>query len=186
MRNFEKGLISYAYFMGTFLFALNKYVKENKSFALSKDTTLYRIIQCSEIDFYLYKLNLGHIICFPALTSTSSKPIKFKPTKLALKANNISNNLIKVKMIFTYKHEKGNISPGIIIDNKKGHDNKPLTKYNENEVILFPFTFVRIKQIKEISKKEFEISFDIINRKKYIEIALRDNVQNREKFSSKE
>ena len=39
-------------------------------------------------------------------------------------------------MIFTYKHEKGNISPGIIIEDKKGHDNKPLTKYNENEVIL--------------------------------------------------
>ena len=137
MRNFEKGLISYAYFMGPFLFALNKYVKENTSFALSKDTTLYRIIQCSKTDFYLYKLNLGHIICFPSLTSTSSKPIKFQPTKLALKANNINNNLIKIKMIFTYKHEKGNISPGIIIEDKKGHDNKPLTKYNENEVILF-------------------------------------------------
>ena len=59
--------------MGPFLFALNKYVKENTSFALSKDTTLYRIIQCSKTDFYLYKLNLGHIICFPSLTSTSSK-----------------------------------------------------------------------------------------------------------------
>ena len=172
--------------MRPFLFDLNKYVKENTSFALSKDTTLYRIIQCSEIDFYLFKLNLGHIICFPSLTSTSSKLIKFKPTKLALKANNINNNLIKIKMIFTYKHEKGNISPGIIIEDKKGHDNKPLTQYNENEVILFPFTFTRIIKIEHVKEEGNDIQiiyFEIINRKYYIEYDLKKNYEKRILFS---
>ena len=36
MRNFEKGLISFAYYMGPLLYGLNKYVKENPNFAISK------------------------------------------------------------------------------------------------------------------------------------------------------
>ena len=54
MRNFEPGLMLIAYFMGPFLFGINKYVKDNPSFGFSKDMTLYRIIKCSKIDFYLY------------------------------------------------------------------------------------------------------------------------------------
>ena len=73
MRNFESGLISLSYYMGPFLYGLNKYVKENPEFAMSHDMTLYRYIKCSKLDFYLYKINKGHIICFPSITSTSSK-----------------------------------------------------------------------------------------------------------------
>ena len=51
MRNFEKGLISLAYYMGPLLYGLNKYVKDNPSFAMSKTMKLYRIIQCSKLDF---------------------------------------------------------------------------------------------------------------------------------------
>ena len=40
MRNFEAGLISLSYFMGPFLYGLNKYVKENTEFAMSHDMTL--------------------------------------------------------------------------------------------------------------------------------------------------
>ena len=36
MRNFEKGLISFAYYMGPFLYGLNKYVKDDPKFAISK------------------------------------------------------------------------------------------------------------------------------------------------------
>ena len=73
MRNFETGLISFAYYMGPFLYGVNKFVKEDPSFSMSKDMALYRIINCSKLDFYLYKLNVGHITCFPSLTSTSLK-----------------------------------------------------------------------------------------------------------------
>ena len=89
-------------------------------------------------------------------------------------------------MIFNYYHKPGNISPGIIVTDKKGKDGDYLSKNpNEKEVILFPFTFARITGIKRISQTEnkFEISFDIINRNHYIEETLRDNVQNRYRFS---
>ena len=190
MRNFEKGLVSLAYYMGPFLYGLNKYVYDNPDkFAFREDMTLYRSIQCSILDFYLYTINKDHIICFPSITSTSAKKKKFNTTGLAKKVNKNDGipeeALIKITMIFYYKHETGNISPGIIIKDNKGKDGKHLSKHkNENEVILFPFTFVKIIKIKEIEKeKEYEIYFDIINRKSYIEYTLRDNVEKRILFS---
>ena len=188
MRNFESGLISLAYYMGPFLYGLNKYVKENpKNFSFNQTMDLYRVIQCSIFDFYLYKLNLNHIICFPSITSTSSVKSQFTPTSQSKNLNNNginSNDMLNVRMIFHYKHEAGNISPGIIVKDNKTKDGKQMSRFpTENEVILFPFTFARITKIKEISNnKEFEIYFDIINRKKYIEITLKNDVKNRIKF----
>jgi hypothetical protein len=190
MRNFEEGLISLAYYMGPFLYGLNKYVYENPDkFAFRENMNLYRNIQCSILDFYLYKINIKHIICFPSITSTSTVRGKFNPTGKAKKINKndgISPEEIqKVTMIFNYKHEAGNISPGIIVKDNKGNDDDYLSKHkSENEVILFPFTFVRITEIKEIQKNQYEMYLDIINRKSYIEYTLRDDVKNRFLFSN--
>ena len=54
--------------------------------------------------------------------------------------------MIRVKLIIKYHHESGNKSPGIIIEDKKGIDIKDYLScfHNENEVILFPFTFLKI------------------------------------------
>ena len=132
-------------------------------------------------------MNLNHIICFPSITSTSTVKKKFKPTNQSKVYNNAginSNDMLNITMIINYKHEVGNISPGIIIKDNKMKDGKYMSCHEkENEVILFPFTFLRIINIKEISKnKEFEIYFDIINRKKYLEISLKNDVKNRIKF----
>ena len=188
MRNFEKGLMSLAYYMGPFLFAINKYVKENpKKFKFNKDMKLYRNITCPIFDFYLYKMNLNHIICFPSITSTSTVKGKFTPTDgtKSYNKNGISDNdMLNVTMIFKYKHKKTNISPGIIVKNNKASDGYYMSCHEkENEVILFPFTFCRISKIKEINSKEFEMYLDIINRDHYIEYDLRDNVDKRFKFS---
>ena len=152
MRNFEKGIISFDYYMRPLLYGLNKYVKESKKFAILKNKKLYRIIEFSKLYFYLYKLILGYIKCFPSMTSTSSKEIKFKPSKLD-KSININNDLdekVKLKKIYNYKFIKGNISSGIVIENNKGKDGRYQSKYykTEKEVILFPFAFARIKEIK--------------------------------------
>ena len=155
--------------------------------------TLYRNIKCKTIDFYLYKLNLNHIVCFPSLTSTSSKPQKFEPSTLANKINKINTDdkdIVKIKMIFNYKHNGENKSPGIIIEDKKGHDDKYISEYPyENEVILFPFTFAKITKIESGIENGNEIKiiyFDIINRKTYIEYTLRDNVKERFLFNKLE
>jgi len=191
MRNFEEGLISLAYYMGPFLYGVNKYVYENPDkFAFRENMTLYRNIQCSILDFYLYKINLKHIICFPSITSTSTLRGKFNPTGTAKKVNKNDGippeEIQKVTMIFNYKHEAGNISPGIIVKDNLAKDGQYLSSHkNENEVILFPFTFVRITKIIEINKEknQYEMYLDIINRKSYIEYTLKDNFENRFLFS---
>ena len=137
MRNFEEGLMSLSYYMGPLLFGLNKYVKENpQNFSFSEDMTLCRNIRCSIYDFYLYKMNLNHIICFPSITSTSLTKGKFKPTKKSKKLNDKGfkeEDMIKLTMIFYYKHEPGNISPGIIIKDYYGSDGIQIsTKPKEN------------------------------------------------------
>lgn len=132
MRNLESGLISLVYYMGPLLFELNKYVKHNKDFAFSKSMILHRTFTCSETEFYLYKLNLNHVICFLSLTSTSSKDINFTPTGLASKINKtVNNESLTVELIIKYNHESGNISPGIIIEDKIGHDENYISKFLE-------------------------------------------------------
>ncbi len=136
-------------------------------------------------------MNLNHIICFPSIISTIIVPKKFESTDLSKKINNHdgnsnSKNLIKLRMIFYYRHQEGIISPGIVILNNKGKDNLPLSiNPNENEVLLFPFTFARIIGVKEVAQKENELEmyFDIINRRQYIEYTLKDDVTHRFKFS---
>ena len=177
MRNFESGLISLAYYMGPFLYGLNKYVKENPDFSMSHDMTLYRKFDCSKLDFYLYKINKGHIICFPSITSTSSQDGSFTPTGYG--SSNNSEEKITIKLIIKYKHEYGNKSPGIIVEDKKGKDGHYLSEYtSDHEVILFPFTFMRINDISGNN-----IYLEIINRKSYIEKKKKNDVHNRKKFS---
>ena len=191
MRNFEPGLISLAYYMGPFLFSLNKYVKDNPGkFAFKKNMTLFRNIQCSIYDFYLYKMNLNHIICFPSITSTSTVRDHFNPTMLAKFFNKNGmdpKDLICVTMIFDYKHKSSYKSPGIIVGKNLASDGEEISKNsNENEIILFPFTFVRITKINEVKDKSntYELYLEIINREEYIEYTLRDNVEKSFKFSS--
>ena len=175
MRNFETGLISLSYYMGPFLYGLNKYVKENPEFAMSQDMTLYRYITCSKLDFYLYKINRGHTICFPSITSTKSKDTGFTPTGFG---NDNSDIMIDLKLIIKYKYETGNISPGIIVENKKVNGNYLSCFPFENEVILFPFTFLRIHDISGSN-----VYLEIINRKGYIEYTLKNDVHNRIRLS---
>lgn len=143
------------------------------------------ILKCSKLDFYLYKLNLGHIICFPSLTSTSSKKIKFEPTKLGKNINNNNDNdeMIKVRLIFEYKHKKGNISPGIRVENKRDKKGELLSKNpHEMEILLFPFTFARIIKIqpkKENGEIIQVIKLSLINKSSYIEYILKNDVNKR-------
>lgn len=178
MRNFEPGLIDLAYYMGPFLYGLNKYVKENPDVAMKEDMYLVRSMKITKTDFYLYKINKGHIICLPSLTSTSSEDINFYQTGLAAKYNASKGEKIEIKMFIKYKYNKGNISPGIILE-KNGTSLSSCS--GEKEVLLFPFTFLRINNINE-NKKIIEL--EIINRTSYIEYTLKNNVTNRTLFSN--
>ena len=179
IKNYEKGFISFSYFMGPLLYGLNKYVKDNPSFAFSKKMELYKIIKCTKLDFLQYKLNLGHIICLPSLTSTTSKKVKYEPQK-----NEINNDKnIIIRLIFKYYYKKGSISPGIIIEDQKLKDKTYLScRPKENEVLLFPFTFAKITEIKMKIENKVEIQniyLEILNRTFYDEYILKTDFQKR-------
>ena len=73
---------------------------------------------------------------------------KFQSYKFSTNVNNTGNDSIRVKLIFKYYHEIDNISPGIIIEDKKGYDGEYISANPyEKEVILFPFTFAKILSI---------------------------------------
>ena len=184
LRNFGKGLISFAYFMGPFLYGLIKYVKENPKFAMSKKMELYKIIKCSRLEFYQYKLNLGHIICLTSLVSTSSSNIKYNPQEIKQKEfEKEEDNIMIVKLKFKYIHQKGNISPGIVIENKKSQDGNYISSHpKEKEVFLFPFTFAKIKEITPVIENGVNIhliNLEIINKKAYNEYLLQDDFTKR-------
>ena len=181
MRNFEKGLIKLAYYIGPLLFGLNKYALEHPNVCLNKDTTLYRKLYVNYLDKYIYKFSVGHIICFPSLTSTSFLQNQFSPTVLGNainsdpfknQGNKKDDNKIEIEMIIKYKHQKGNITPGIDISELS-------VSKGEREVLLFPFTFFRINNISEKpnSKNAFIFDMEIINRKKIIEYDLKEGIK---------
>ena len=100
----------------------------------------------------------------------------FSPTGFG---NNNSEEMITIKLIIKYHHEDGNKSPGIIVEDKKGTDSDYLSCFHtENEVILFPFTVMKIT---DISGKE--IYLEKKKKKSYIEYTLKNDVHNRKKFS---
>ena len=180
MRNFEKGLIKLAYYMGPLLFGLNKYALEHPERCLKKDTILYRTIKVSPLDKYIYKFSVGHIICFQSLTSTSTKN-KFSPTSLSqetnqdpkLKADNkVDDKNIEILMIIEYKHDVYNITSALDITHLSD------SKYEE-ERLLFPFTFLRINKIENDTDKKnsFKFYMEIINRKTIIEYDLKDGIK---------
>ena len=86
---------------------------------------------------------------------------------------------MKIKLIFKYKYKSGNISPGIIFADRKDSKGDYLSQYpNEQEVLLFPFTFVRIISINSSNSNKI-INMEIINRASYIESTLKNDVKNR-------
>ena len=181
MRNFEKGLIQLAYYIGPLLFGLNKYALEHPNKCLNKDTTLYRKLIVSPLDKYIYKLSVGHIICFPALTSTSAVPNHINPTTLGKNINknpnnnennNKEDNNVEINMIIKYKHQEGNITPALDISDMS------ISK-SEEERLIFPFTFFRINKIVTNPHDENSYIFymEIINRKKIIEYDLKEGIK---------
>ena len=167
MREFEKGLIKLSYYMGPFLFGLNKYALEHPEKGLNKDTTLYRKLVVNPLDKYIYKLAVGHIICFPSLTSTSVLENNFHPTKKSSQVNNNNKDSITLEMIIKYKHQEGNITPALNIEEFS-------QLKEEKERLIFPFTFFRINSISEKEENFYIIDMEIINRKNIIEYDLKE------------
>ena len=170
MRDIGRGYIDLVYFFGPYDYGFFKYLHDNTNKGINSDITLERNIALNELDYYVYTLSEGEIICFPAFTSTSTiSNNPFSPTPEALKLNGIDPKTCKfVKMIFHYYYKKGTVSPGIDVDDISSCK-------GEKEVLLLPFTFVKFNKINKKDERHFEFDFTIINQSKYLEFILKNS-----------
>ena len=166
MRRIENGILQLSFFIGPTYYSLIRYIKYHPNKGLEKDTKLYRYITINDIDLNFYQIAIGHIIVFPAFTSTSIKT-GFSPTNKALKLNKVDNGKIEIEMTINYKYSNGNISPGIIVGNLSNFE-------NEKEILLFPFLFIKITNLSKVDNNHYKLYCDIINRKKILEFDLKN------------
>ena len=167
LRRIEDGILQLSFFIGPMYYSLVTYVKNNNSVGLNKDYTLYRKIVVTKLDLNMYFMEVGNIICFPSFTSTSLKS-GFSTTYNALKTNNIHDKKVELEMIIFYKYSYNNISPGIIVGK-----NSYFT--SEQEVLLFPFTFIKVISIDNAGFNRYKLKCEIINRDKILEFGLKNN-----------
>ena len=166
MRNMEVGMERLSFLIGPMYYNLVRYLmNENQDLIFNERKTLYRNIYINQYDLESYYMAEGKIICFPSFTSTSFKK-GFEPTYNALKINNLYNEKILLKMELSYSPEFNNIPQGMILEDFSSNK-------NEEEVLLFPFTFIKVKSIKN-ENNYFKLKGKIINKDRIIEFELKE------------
>ena len=174
LRNFEKFYVEMCYFIGLFYNALFNYALDNKEKALNKKTILYRDLIMDKLDLYSYKFSENDIICFTSFTSTTlNEKLNFEQSNNAKKINKIEELEEKnyVKMIISYNPGDNCVPQGLDVS----EESKFL---NEKEVLLFPFTFLKIERVEMHSGTQNDkhyIYLTIINRGDILEYGLKSN-----------
>ena len=172
LRNFEKFYVEMAYFIGPFYYGIYRYSLLYPKKQLKKEKKiLYRDITISRLDLYSYQFCENDIICFPSFTSTTyDEKLNFKPSKNSEKINNKEiDEKSFVKMIITY-NPQGVCQPQGVDISDKSH-------YNEKEILLFPFTFLKIDKVEIHSGKQNDkhlIFMTIINKGDVLEYGLKN------------
>jgi hypothetical protein len=125
------------------------------------------------LDLYSYQFSEKDIICFPSFTSTTlKKGLNFEPSD---NANKINNDQIEekgyVKMIIKYEPHGKCIPQGLDVSNESEFS-------EEKEILLFPFTFLRIDKVEVNTGKiddKHKIFLTIINKGDILEYGLKEN-----------
>ena len=171
LRNFEKYYLEMTYFIGPFYYGIFLYSLIHKEKLLQKKTKLYRDLKMNRLDLYLYQFCEKDIICFPSFTSTTlDVNLNFEITDNGEKINidKIEEQGF-VKMIITYDPKENSIPQGLDISSESQFT-------GEKEVLLFPFTFLRIDKVEIHSGKENDkhlIYMTIINKGDVLEYGLK-------------
>jgi len=148
LRNFEKFYIEMAYFIGPFYYGIYRYSLRYPEKQLKKEKILYRDITISRLDLYSYQFSENDIICFPSFTSTTyDEKLNFIPSKNSKKINSEGiEEKSYAKMIITY-NPQGDCEPQGVDISDKSH-------FDEKEILLFPFTFLKIDKVEIHSGKK--------------------------------
>ena len=158
------------YFVANLMHSIVQYGKKNKK-AVENDCTFYRGLELNIIDFLEFLKNNDNIITFPSFLSVTKKREYAELSsnrKSHFERKNI-NELYSMIMSFKYSNQ-GNYEPSI-------YDLKDLSKFpEEEEHVILPFTFFKVKKITTDSLKLIcDIELEIIGKKEILENKIGDN-----------
>ena len=167
MRNLETGKTRLSFLVGPMYYGIIRYLLEkNPKKQLNKSTTLYRDIIINEYDLNTYYMTEGTIICFSSFTSTSFIS-GFIPTENAKNVNNIiDEDKVSLQMIINYEHKFHNVPQGMVLKNYS-------TNQFENEVLLFPYTFIKVRKLEKVKDNSYRLYCKIINKNSILEFGLK-------------
>ena len=166
MRKIELGVARLSFLIGPMYYTMLRFLYlSGKNYLLNRNVTLYRTIYVNECNLNNFYMSKHNIICFPSFSSSSFVE-DFETTNNAKQVNNISENDIKVIMKLRYFHNSNNVPIGMILKEFS-------IAQHEHEVLLFPFTFIVVDNLKEINKKFYELEGTIINKARTLEFGLK-------------
>ena len=170
MRNIDKSLTRLSFLIGPMYYSMVRYLeKENPSLKLNKSVTLYRNITINRFDLNIYYMSLGDIICFPSFTSTSIKE-GFSTTPTAKNVNQIDKeDEVQLLIKLHYDHNPYYSNQGMFL-NKDFSVNS-----HEQEILLFPFTFIKANTLEPAGYKKFILDCNIINKDCILEFGLKED-----------
>jgi len=158
-----------AYFTSRLMYSLNHYGEKNKMFFDKDKTTLYRGSRLPYSSLLPYIKNVGQIILFQSFTSTNEieKVAKMFSGRDKSIQQFRANSLFSVIYIITINHHENWISNGINIQNVSCFR-------NEREILLQPFSFFLLKDIKiNITNYTADIYLETIGKKEILEEAIK-------------
>lgn len=165
MRQIELGVARVSFLIGPMYYSMIRFLYSNKSnYLLNRDTILYRTIWANEYNLNNFYMSKPNIICFPSFSSSSFNK-DFKTTNNAKIVNNITEDDIKVIMKLKYFHNN-NVPIGMILKEFS-------IAQHESEVLLFPFTFIRVDDLNKVNEKYYELEGTIINKDCILEFGLK-------------
>ena len=158
------------YFVANLMHSIVQYGKQKKKGVIQNNSIFYRGLKLNIIEFLEFLKNNDKIITFPSFLSVTKRK---KDAELSSNRNSHlegknSNDLYSVIMTFNYSHQE-DYEPSI-------YELKDLSQFHEEEEhIILPFTFMKVKKINTDSKKRIcDIDLEIIGKKEIFENKMND------------
>ena len=158
------------YFVANLMHSIVQYGKQKKKGVVQNNSIFYRGLKLNIIEFLEFLKNNDKIITFPSFLSVTKRKEDAELSsnrKSHLEGKN-NNELYSMIMTFYYSHQE-DYEPSI-------YELKDLSQFHEEEEhIILPFTYMKVKKITTDSKNLIcDIDLEIIGKKEILENKIND------------
>ena len=158
------------YFVGNLMHSIVQYGKKMKRGVVQNNSTFYKGLELNIIEFLEFLKNKEKIITFPSFLSVTKKKEYAELSSKRFSHLEGKNNIELYSVILTFKyfHQK-DYEPSI-------YELKDLLVFpDEEEHVILPFTYMKVKEIITDSEKRIcDIELEIIGNKEILEKKIED------------